>query len=65
MIKKGAIALFYIGDINLYKEHCKNESNCYQYEDRFEYHGIEDAVCGKTGYLNPFTPKRILVIQMK
>ena len=53
--------LIKLGDIWLYKEHYKNESHCYQYEDRFEYHGIENALCGK----RHFTPKRILVIQMK
>ena len=50
------------------KENYKNESHCYQNEDRFDYHGIKKALCGKI-YKYPnwedFTPKRILVIQMK
>ena len=44
------------------KENYKNESRCYQSEYNFDYHGIENALCGKYEY---FTPKRILVIQMK
>ena len=58
--------LIRLGDIVLRKENYKNESYCYQFEDNFDYHGIEKALCGKI--LNNdenFTPKRILVIQMK
>ena len=55
-----------LGEILLYKENKKNNSSCYQNENNFNYHGIENALSGKTrfdgGY---FTPKRILVIQMK
>jgi hypothetical protein len=42
----------------------KNKTFCFQNEDNYDYHGIKNALCGKT---NPtyFTPKRILVIQMK
>ena len=59
--------LIVLGDIFLYKENKKNQSSCWQNEWRFDYHGIQKALCGKTyhnlsGY---FTPKRILVIQMK
>ena len=54
-----------IGDILLYKEDEKYKSFCYQSEKCFNYHGIEKALCGKTSRLDPFTPKRILVIQMK
>ena len=44
----------------------KQLSFCSQYEDRFDYHGIEKALCGKQNrYEECFTPKRILVIQMK
>ena len=42
--------------------------NCYQNENYFNYHGIKNALCGKEPdkYGNMyFTPKRILVIQMK
>ena len=60
--------LIKLGEIVLEKENTKNESYCsYQneYNDKFDYHGIENALCGKTEDNNPFTPKRILVIQMK
>ena len=57
--------LIQLGDIWLKKENYKNYSCCYQNEWRFDYHGIEKALCGKTNCWNPFTPKRILVIQMK
>ena len=63
--------LITFGDILLHKEDKKNESYCYQAEDKFDYHGIEKALCGKTQYYNDgwkgeyFKPKRILVIQMK
>ena len=55
------------GDIVLTKQNRKNQSYCYQTVDRFDYHGIEKALRGKTGgyYGEKFTPKRILVIQMK
>ena len=43
------------------KENYKNKSSCYQSEYIFDYHGIKKALCGKI----QFTPKRILVIQMK
>ena len=42
------------------KENDKNGSSCNQHENYFNYHGIENALCGK----DEFTPKRILVIQM-
>ena len=52
----------------LMKENRKNESNCFQHEDNFDYHRIQNALCGKQpeeyGAMY-FTPKRILVIQMK
>ena len=54
-----------LGDIILMKENCKNKSCCCQNEDRFDYHGIKNALYGKTGFFAQFTPKRILVIQMK
>ena len=60
--------LINLGDIYLYKEARKNKSYCNQTEDRFDYHGIEKAVCGKqkSGRKGEhFKPKRILVIQMK
>ena len=61
--------MIYLGDIVLKKENEKNHSFCYQNEDIFDYHGIENALCGKTNsWRNDgenFTPIRILVIQMK
>ena len=63
--KKSSSRLIDLGDIRLYKENEKNESHCWQNERYFNYHGIENALCGKTGEDGFFTPKRILVIQMK
>ena len=57
--------LISLGDIYLCKENKKHESCCCQYENEFNYHGIKDALCGKTWSFYPFTPKRIVVIQMK
>ncbi|BFU18168.1 trichohyalin, putative [Entamoeba histolytica] len=52
--------LFKFGsDICVYKENYKTNSSCYQYS--FDYKGISDALCGN----NCFTPKRIIVIEMK
>ena len=63
--KKTIQYLITIGNIYLSKENCKNKSCCFQDEDKFDYHGIEKALCGKEYYPDYFTPKRILVIQMK
>ncbi|BFU26140.1 trichohyalin, putative [Entamoeba histolytica] len=49
----------YFCDIQVYKENYKTISWCKQHS--FEYKGISNALCGK--YY--FTPKRILVIEMK
>ena len=60
--------LIWLGNIYLRKENKKNKSWCDQNEDRFNYHGIKNALCGKTSYFDigeDFTPKRILVIQMQ
>ncbi|BFU21960.1 trichohyalin, putative [Entamoeba histolytica] len=46
-------------DIHVYKENNKTKSYCIQ--DSFDYKGIENALCGKYR----FTPKRIIVIEMK
>ena len=53
--------LIWLGDIDLPKENYKKISNCDQNEYKFDYHGIENAICGKERFIN----KRILVIQMK
>ena len=61
--------LIKMGDINIYKK--GNEQYSFiskSYNKNFNYHGIENALCGKQPdkYGNAyFTPKRILVIQMK
>ncbi|GAB1218781.1 hypothetical protein ENUP19_0003G0069 [Entamoeba nuttalli] len=49
----------YGGDIRVFKENDKTKSCCNQHS--FEYEGIESALCGK----EHFTPKRIIVIEMK
>ncbi|BFU26452.1 predicted protein [Entamoeba histolytica] len=53
---------FGYGDICVYKEDNKTYSFCNQYS--FEYEGISNALCGKQ-FPNRFTPKRIIVIEMK
>ena len=66
LFEKSVPNLICLGNIYLYKEN--NKSFCHQ-NDLFEYHGIENALRGETpnksGTANLFTPKRILVIQMK
>ncbi|BFU22112.1 trichohyalin, putative [Entamoeba histolytica] len=47
------------GDIRVYKENDKIISYCCQWS--FDYKGIENALCGHQF----FTPKRIIVIEMK
>ncbi|BFU23980.1 TLD, putative [Entamoeba histolytica] len=54
--------MFGLGDIRVYKENDKTQSYCSQFS--FEYEGISNALCGKQ-YSNRFTPKRIIVIEMK
>ncbi|BFU21942.1 trichohyalin, putative [Entamoeba histolytica] len=49
-------------DILVCKENNKTQSYCNQYS--FEYEGISNALCGKQ-HPNHFTPKRIIVIEMK
>ncbi|BFU22101.1 TLD, putative [Entamoeba histolytica] len=53
---------FGYGDFGVFKENDKTESYCSQYS--FEYEGISNALCGKQ-YPERFTPKRIIVIEMK
>ncbi|BFU24392.1 predicted protein [Entamoeba histolytica] len=50
------------GDICVYKENNKTKSFCKQRS--FEYEGISNALCGKE-IPDRFTPKRIIVIEMK
>ena len=63
LFNKEENGLIYLGDIILYKQSCRNQSYCFQYDSLFDYHGIQNALCGK---VNPtcFTPKRIQVFQM-
>ena len=65
-MKKTDVSLITFGDIKLCKESWKNKSYCQQIKDKFDYHGIEKALCGKAGYSihDMFIPKRIVVIQM-
>ncbi|BFU24681.1 trichohyalin, putative [Entamoeba histolytica] len=55
-------AFGYYGDICVHKANYKTKSFCYQ--DSFEYEGIPNALCGKQ-HPYRFTPKRIIVIEMK
>ncbi|BFU20836.1 hypothetical protein CL6EHI_171070 [Entamoeba histolytica] len=52
----------YGSDIFMCKENNKTKS-CYR-QNSFEYKGIENALCGKQ-YPKRFTPKQIIVIEMK
>ena len=66
--EKSHSCLISLGDICLYKENYKNQSHCIRNEDDFDYHGIKNELCEKTGYSfggDNFTTKRITVIQMK
>ena len=65
--------LIQLGDIWLCKPNCTRRSVCCQKEDKYEYHGIQKALCGKVAEENNgiwkvgseiFTPIRIRVIQM-
>ena len=47
-----------LGDVKISK---KDQSMCIQNDKHFDYHGIENALCGKV----EFNEKKILVIQMK
>ncbi|BFU19843.1 trichohyalin, putative [Entamoeba histolytica] len=51
-----------IDDIAIYKENKKTKSLCKQHS--FSYKGISKALCGKQ-FPERFTPKRIIVIEMK
>ncbi|BFU21936.1 trichohyalin, putative [Entamoeba histolytica] len=54
-----AFGFGYFCDIRVYKENNKTKSYCNQRS--FEYKGVRNALCGKYN----FTPKRIIVIEMK
>ena len=60
--------LINLGDrmaICLFKDNRKHESYCFQDGRFFNYHGVDEALVGKTGYDECFVPARIIVIQMK
>ncbi|BFU25531.1 trichohyalin, putative [Entamoeba histolytica] len=65
LCKQSNDCLFAFGyrDICVYKENNKTNSFCLQHS--FEYKGIRNALCGKEWPNNYFTPKRIIVIEMK
>ena len=63
--------LITFGDILLKKENKQSFSYCVQREDKYNYKGIEDALCGRIKYLKNykwkgeyFIPLRIVVVQM-
>ncbi|BFU26011.1 trichohyalin, putative [Entamoeba histolytica] len=53
----------FLDDIHVCKENDKTKSSCDQHS--FSYEGISNALCGKEYPNNYFTPKRIIVIEMK
>ena len=65
--------LIILGNIILYKENNKNKSLCLQREDKYDYQGIPNTLCGKAKNKDEngefkteyFTPFRIVVIQME
>ena len=56
--------LIRLGNIVLYKTIRKNQ--CYIDNDikGFDYHGIDKALCGKSGKEDPFKLQRLIVLQM-
>ena len=56
--------LIRLGNIVLYKT--KRKNRCYIDNDikGFEYHGIDKALCGRSGPENPFKLQRLIVLQM-
>ena len=67
LFEKTSVGFISLGDIYLKKENKKNKSHYWHREENFNYHGIENALCRKTGLLSDdeFMPKRILIIQME
>ena len=65
--------LISLGDIVLYKENKRDTSVCIQREDKYDYLGIPNAICGRIRYKDEngewkgefFVPLRIQVIQME
>ena len=71
-LETGGISLFWdsesdliwLGNITLFKHEFYDNSYCIQ-NDKFNYHGINDALRGISGRDNTFHIKRLLVIQME
>ena len=58
--------LIQLGCISLSKENVEGDSKCIELSDRFDFHGIDNAICGKSSRNNKcFTLKRLLIIQME
>ena len=60
--------LICFGEIVLYSKDAIENCNCYQNENYFDYHGIENALCGKSVNditADSFIPKRLFIIQME
>ena len=58
--------LIILGDIILYKNEMSYQSKCFQNNWKFDYHGIDNVLCGKTlGNMKSFDPRKIVVIQME
>ena len=66
LFDKSILCFFTLGDIYLFKEFNKKQSCCSENQNNFDYHGIENVLCGKNPYPDGenFPPKRIGVIQM-
>ena len=62
LLEKTDKDLIKLGDIYLKKQNKKNDSYCNNNESNFNYHGIENELCGKSII---FIPKRFFVIQIK
>ena len=50
--------------IGLFKNNRKNVCYCCQHDNRFDYHGIKNALSGVSGISNAFPIKQFVVIQM-
>ena len=62
---KDSTPLFQFGasngsELEMRKENSKNDSACWHYDERYDYHGTSKILCGG-GF---FVPKRFIVIQM-
>ena len=60
LYEKSEINLICIGNIRVAKESKKDESICWQDKTQFNYHSIDNALCGSL----KFNPKRFVIFQM-